>query len=112
MPNDDERRLLNPRTMRFLRGTNHPPTNRPGGTNHPPASRPRGTNHPPTNRPGGTNHPPSNRPAGANQPGDMDQLSNESGMDEDEGSAQSVLFTERLKSGYSTERNSRLKALW
>src|SRR5947209_16300356 len=108
--NDVERRLLNPRTMQVLRGTNHPRTNRPTGTNHPRTNRPTGTNHPRTNRPTGTHHPPTNRPG--NQPGEIDQPSEEIGTEEDEGNAQSVLFTERLKSGYSTIRNEQLVRWW
>ncbi len=97
------RRQLNPRTM--LRPTE---TSRPGGTNHP-MSRPGGTNHP-MSRPGGTNHPMS-RPGGTNHPmrrpdGTGADSAGDSGADSDAGTKQSVYFTERLKAGYSTARNT------
>src|SRR6185312_10609036 len=75
MANDD-RPPLNPRTMRLPREAN----------------RPRGSYGPP-----GTN-----RPRGMERPREEDQLSEEIGFEEDEGKIQSAVFTERLKSGYST----------
>jgi photosystem II stability/assembly factor-like uncharacterized protein len=43
------------------------------------------------------------------QPEEENQPSEQIGLEEDEGKAQSVVFTERLKSGYSTARNEILK---